>query len=107
MIAIGTFLAALGTVFIVVWLRRRRLPHSKWFFRALLAAGPLSVVALIAGWVTTEVGRQPWIVYEVMRTEDAVTSADNLEVGYAALVAVYVLLFGSMLWLLRRLRRAA
>jgi cytochrome d ubiquinol oxidase subunit I len=107
MIAIGTFLAALGTFFIFVWLRKRRLPHSKWFFRALLAAGPLSVVALIAGWITTEVGRQPWIVYGVMRTEDAVTSADNLEIGYAALIAVYVLLFSSMIWLLRRLRRAA
>ena len=69
----------------------------------MLVAGPLSVVALIAGWITTEVGRQPWIVYEVMRTEDAVTSADGLELGYAALIVVYVLLFGSVLWLLRRL----
>src|SRR6478609_419578 len=92
MIAIGTFLAALGTFFIVVWLRKRRLPQSKWFFRALLAAGPLSLVALIAGWITTEVGRQPWIVYQVMRTEDAVTSADNLELAYAALIAVYLAL---------------
>ena len=104
MIAIGTFLAALGTFFIVVWLRKRRLPQTKWFFRALLAAGPLSLVALIAGWITTEVGRQPWIVYQFMRTEDAVTSADNLELAYAALIAVYVLLFGSVIWLLRRLQ---
>ena len=104
MIAIGTFLAALGTFFIVVWLRKRRLPQTKWFFRALLAAGPLSLVALIAGWITTEVGRQPWIVYQFMRTEDAVTSADNLELAYAALIAVYALLFGSVIWLLRRLQ---
>ena len=46
---------------------------SRWFYRAVMAAGPLSFVALIAGWITTEVGRQPWIVYEVMRTEQAVT----------------------------------
>lgn len=104
MIAIGTFLAALGAFFVFVWLRKRRLPESKWFFRALLAAGPLSVVALIAGWITTEVGRQPWIVYEFMRTEDAVTSADGLELAYAALIAVYILLFGSVIWLLRRLQ---
>jgi cytochrome bd ubiquinol oxidase subunit I len=103
MIAIGTFLAALGAFFVFVWLRKRRLPESKWFFRAVLAAGPLSVVALIAGWVTTEVGRQPWIVYQFMRTEDAVTSADGLEIAYAALIAVYVRLFGSVIWLLRRL----
>ena len=55
-----------------------------------MAAGPLSVVALIAGWITTEVGRQPWIVYGVMRTSQAVTAADDLEVGYAFLVAVYL-----------------
>jgi cytochrome d ubiquinol oxidase subunit I len=79
------------------------LPESKWFFRALLVAGPLSVVALIAGWVTTEVGRQPWIVYRFMRTADAVTSAKDLWLPYIALVIVYVLLFGSVLWLLRRL----
>ena len=57
--------------------RRRRLPRSPWFYRAVVAAGPLSFVALIAGWITTEVGRQPWIVYEVMRTEEAVTAASG------------------------------
>ena len=57
-----------------------------------MAAGPLSFVALIAGWIATEVGRQPWIVYEVMRTEEAVTQADGLEVGYVVLIAVYVAL---------------
>ena len=45
-------------------------PGTPWFHRAVVAAGPLSLVALIAGWVTTEVGRQPWVVYEVMRTEE-------------------------------------
>ena len=103
MVGIGTALALLGTVFFVTWLRGRRLPRSRWFYRAVMAAGPLALVALIAGWVTTEVGRQPWIVYEVMRTEQAVTSADGLEVGYAFLVAVYVVLGAGVLWLLRRL----
>jgi cytochrome d ubiquinol oxidase subunit I len=103
MVGIGTALALLGAAFLVTWLRKRRLPRSPWFFRAVMAAGPLALVALIAGWVTTEVGRQPWIVYEVMRTEQAVTSADGLEVGYAALVAVYVSLAAAVLWLLRRL----
>lgn len=103
MIAIGTGLALLGTVYLVTWLRKRRLPRSRWFYRAVLLAGPLSYVALIAGWITTEVGRQPWVVYEVMRTEQAVTAADGLEVGYAFLVAVYVALAAAVVWLLRRL----
>jgi cytochrome bd ubiquinol oxidase subunit I len=103
MVGIGTGLALLGAVFFLTWLRRRRLPRSRWFFRAVIAAGPLALVALIAGWITTEVGRQPWVVYGVMRTEQAVTSADGLEVGYAALVAVYVSLAAAVFWLLRRL----
>jgi cytochrome bd ubiquinol oxidase subunit I len=105
MIAIGTGLALLGTLFFLTWLRKRRLPRSKWFYRAVMVAGPASLVAMIAGWITTEVGRQPWIVYEVMRTEQAVTSADGLEVGYVFLVAVYLALGAGVVWLLRRLAR--
>jgi cytochrome d ubiquinol oxidase subunit I len=105
MVGIGTAMALLGVVFIWTWYRKRRLPRSPWFFRAVMAAGPLSFVALIAGWITTEVGRQPWIVYEVMRTEEAVTQADGLEVGYAVLVLVYIGLGAAVAWLLRRLAR--
>jgi cytochrome bd ubiquinol oxidase subunit I len=103
MVGIGTLLGLLSALFLLTWWRRRRLPRSPWFYRAVIAAGPLAVVALIAGWVATEVGRQPWIVYETMRTSDAVTAADGLEVGYAALVLVYLGLAGAVVWLLRRL----
>jgi cytochrome d ubiquinol oxidase subunit I len=105
MVGIGTGLALLGVVFFATWLRRHRLPRSPWFYRAVMAAGPLSFVALVAGWITTEVGRQPWIVYKVMRTSQAVTSANGLEVGYAVLIAVYVSLGVGVVWLLRRLTR--
>src|SRR5438093_6561852 len=75
MVRIGSLLALLATVYRVGRVRRTRLPESTWFYRALVAAAPLSVVALIAGWVTTEVGRQPWVVFHVMRTSDSVTGA--------------------------------
>jgi cytochrome d ubiquinol oxidase subunit I len=88
-----------------VWWRRRRLPRSRWFFRAVVAAGPLAVVALISGWIVTEVGRQPWVVYQTMRTEQAVTDAEGLPVAYAVLVAVYLALVATVAWLLRRLAR--
>ena len=68
--------------------------------------GPLSVVALIAGWVTTEVGRQPWVVYGQMRTEEAVTGAGGIPVGYATLVVVYLALAAAAVWMLRRLARS-
>jgi cytochrome bd ubiquinol oxidase subunit I len=69
-------------------------------------AGPLSVVALICGWVTTEVGRQPWVVYEVMRTSEAVTGAGGIPVGYATLALVYLGVGIGVAWILRRLARA-
>jgi cytochrome bd ubiquinol oxidase subunit I len=106
MVAIGTLLAAIGVVFLAIRIRRKRLPESTWFYRALAAAGPLSVVALICGWVTTEVGRQPWVVYEVMRTSEAVTGADGIPVGYATLAVVYLGVLAAVAWILRRLARA-
>ncbi len=62
---------------------------SRWFLRAAVAAGGLAVVALQAGWITTEVGRQPWIVYGVMRTEDAVTSNSGVWISLAVMIVVY------------------
>jgi cytochrome d ubiquinol oxidase subunit I len=106
MVGIGTLLAALAVVFLGVRVRRRRLPESAWFYRALALAGPLSVVALIAGWVTTEVGRQPWVVYRVMPTAEAVTGASGIPVGYGTLAAVYAAVGVAVIWILRRLARA-
>jgi cytochrome bd ubiquinol oxidase subunit I len=106
MVAIGFFLAFVGVLFLWTLIRRRRLPRSDWFYRAVVVAGPLSLVALIAGWVTTEVGRQPWVVYDVMRTSEAVTGASGIPVGYATLALVYAGLGAAVLWVLLRLARA-
>jgi cytochrome d ubiquinol oxidase subunit I len=105
MVGIGTLLALLALVYIGVRIRRRRLPRSTWFYRALALAGPLSVVALISGWVTTEVGRQPWVVYRVMLTSQAVTGARGIPVGYGTLILVYALLIAAVAWILWRLAR--
>jgi cytochrome d ubiquinol oxidase subunit I len=104
MVGVGTGLALLGVIYLFTWARKRRLPRSLWFYRAVVAAGPLALAALICGWITTEVGRQPWVVYGVLRTEEAVTSADGLEVGLIFLVLVYIGLAAAVVWLLRRLR---
>jgi cytochrome bd ubiquinol oxidase subunit I len=106
MVGIGTALALLGMVFLIVGVRRKRLPQSRWFYRALVLAGPASVLALISGWVTTEVGRQPWVVYGVMRTSQAVTGASGIPVGYATLVVVYLGVVLAVIWILRRVARA-
>jgi cytochrome d ubiquinol oxidase subunit I len=105
MVGIGTLLALLGVVYMVIRIRKRRLPLSAWFYRAVVAAGPAATVALIAGWVTTEVGRQPWVVYMVMPTADAVTGAGGIPIGYGTLVATYLAVAGGVVWILRRLAR--
>ncbi|WP_445187380.1 cytochrome ubiquinol oxidase subunit I [Pseudonocardia sp. Cha107L01] len=105
MAGIGTLLVLLAAVFLVVRWRRGRLPNSRRFYQAVVVAGPLAYVALIAGWVTTEVGRQPWVVYGVMRTENAVTGATGIPVGYGVLAGTYALLAVAVFWTLRRLAK--
>jgi len=116
MVGIGTLLAVIGLAYLALRLRHRaRLargggsPESRelprWLLAAVVAAGPLSVVALIAGWITTEVGRQPWIVYDVMRVSDAVTGASGIPIGYGTLAVVYLILAGLVAAILRRLAR--
>jgi cytochrome d ubiquinol oxidase subunit I len=103
MVGVGTLLAVLGFVFLAVRVRRKRLPESRWFYRAVVLAGPASLLALLGGWVTTEVGRQPWVVYKVMRTSQAVTGAGGLPIGYATLALVYLGVAIGVIWILRRL----
>jgi cytochrome bd ubiquinol oxidase subunit I len=106
MVGIGTAMALFSIVLLVLWRKQGGLPEQRWFHLVVAALGPLSVVALIAGWVTTEVGRQPWVVYGRMRTEEAVTGASGIPVGYATLVIVYLALAGAAVWMLRRLARS-
>ena len=106
MVGIGSLLVALALWYLFALWRRGRPPASRWFDRAVILAAPLSVVALIAGWVTTEVGRQPWVVYGHMRTTEAVTGADGILVGYGVMIVVYVALIGVTALILRRLARA-
>ena len=105
MVGIGTLLALLGLAFLPFAGGAGGCPSRGGSTRASLA-GPLSVVALICGWVTTEVGRQPWVVYGVMRTSEAVTGAGGIPVGYATLAVVYLGLAVAVAWILRRLARA-
>jgi cytochrome d ubiquinol oxidase subunit I len=92
MVGICTALIALGAWLLFAWWRRRDIPQTKWFLRATAVSGLAAVIALECGWIVTEVGRQPWIVYNVMRTEDAVTKADGVWVTFALVLALYAVL---------------
>lgn len=99
MVAIGTLLALLALLYI--WFRRRdTLP--RWLLWAVVACAPLGMVALEAGWVVTEVGRQPWIIYGVMRTKDAVTPVPGMVYHFYLFLGLYLTLAAATVWLLRR-----
>ena len=107
MVGIGVALLGLGVWALAGWWRsgRRALPDGRWFLRAAAVAGPAAFVALEAGWIVTEVGRQPWIVYGQLRTADAVTSRGGIVWWLAATVGIYVVLAAACSWLLLQLAR--
>jgi cytochrome d ubiquinol oxidase subunit I len=94
MVGLGVAGAALASSYFWVLARRRRLPEGVWFYRLAAGAGVGCYVAVEMGWITTEVGRQPWIVHGLMRVSDAVTDAPASYVWtmLATLVVVYALL---------------
>jgi len=99
MVGIGSLLALLGVLY--VWFRRRgALP--RWLLWTVVACAPLGMVALEAGWVVTEVGRQPWIIYGIMRTKDAVTPVPGIVYHFYLFLGLYLMLAAATVWLLRR-----
>jgi cytochrome d ubiquinol oxidase subunit I len=103
MVGIGTGLVALTLIY---WLRRRRAgpgPESRLTLLALVAAGPLAFLANELGWLVSEFGRQPWIVYGVFRTSNAVTTAPGLGATFSAFTLLYVALTALTIWAVRRL----
>jgi len=96
MVGLGTLMILLALA--GLWLRRGgRVYRARLFLRFVLLMGPSGLIALLAGWLTTEIGRQPWIIYGVMRTADAVSpvSASQVGITLALFVVVYLLVFGA------------
>jgi cytochrome d ubiquinol oxidase subunit I len=105
MVGLGTLLFLLSVWYAISWVFRRRMPQSKWFLRAAACSGVLAIITMEAGWVVTEVGRQPWIVYERMRVEDAATANSGIWVMTVAVVLVYLALGITTIVVLRGMAR--
>jgi cytochrome d ubiquinol oxidase subunit I len=105
MVGICSAMIALGAWLAFVWWRRRDIPRTPWFLRAVAVSGVAAIVALECGWIVTEVGRQPWVVYGVMRTEDAVTGASGVWVTFGVAVAIYAVLGVATVLILRTMSR--
>jgi cytochrome d ubiquinol oxidase subunit I len=108
MIGMGTLMVLLAVWFaLIMWRRRDRLATSTWFLRAAVAAPVAAYLAIESGWIVTEVGRQPWIVWQVMRTEEAVTTTDPgaLWAMFGAVLALYAALAVGTVLVIRGLAR--
>jgi cytochrome d ubiquinol oxidase subunit I len=109
MVGLGFAMLGLGIWYWwAAWKRRKRGQGelSPWLLRCTAIATPFGFLAIEAGWVVTEVGRQPWIIYDVMRTKDAVTEVPGQFAAFGGFTLVYLVLAGTSIWLLRRLSRS-
>ena len=102
---LGTLLFLLSAWYGLSWIFRRRMPASRWFLRAAAASGVLAVICMEAGWIVTEVGRQPWIVYGIMKVEDAATANTGVWVSFVAVVVLYLALGITTILVLRGMSR--
>lgn len=107
MVTIGSLLILLALWYGWCRLRRHDLPRSRWFFRSAAVAGAACLITVECGWITTEVGRQPWIVYQHMRVSEAVTGtrASSLWAVFGIVMGVYILVFGAFVTILVRMSR--
>jgi cytochrome d ubiquinol oxidase subunit I len=105
MIGIGTLLMVVVVLF---WLARRRGRDpltNRWFLRFSVLAGPLAIIALESGWTATEVGRQPWTVWQVLRTSDAASMSTGLWWSYTGVLVVYLVMSVGATVVLRSMAR--
>ncbi|RZK44190.1 MAG: cytochrome ubiquinol oxidase subunit I [Pedobacter sp.] len=102
MVGIGSFLVLIALVYIVMLLRKKKIIDQPWILKLFVFSIPLGYIALEAGWVVTEVGRQPWIIYGIMRTRDAVTPMPGIAWSFYLFSAIYLSLSIIVIFLLYR-----
>ena len=105
MVGIGSALMLLALWFGFVWWKRRDIPQTPWFLRAVAVSGVGAIVALWCGWIVTEVGRQPWIVQGYMKTSEAVTKADGIWFTFALVMSIYAALTAITIGVLRAMSK--
>ncbi len=107
MVGSGFFLLFIAGVFWLLYFRGKRVvPENRLLLWGIVLAGPLSFIAIELGWMVTELGRQPWVIYNILRTQDAVTTAPGLDISFAIFSGIYVVLAITLTVLLLRLVRS-
>jgi cytochrome d ubiquinol oxidase subunit I len=107
MVGLGTLLFLFTLWYWASWIFRRDMPRSRWFLRVASVTGVLAVVTMEAGWIVSEVGRQPWIVYNKMRVADAATTNEGVWITFIAVALLYAGLGTTLILVLRGMSRRA
>jgi cytochrome bd ubiquinol oxidase subunit I len=102
MVGIGGLLALAALLFIIFSIRWRHVLSKRWWLMFIAFLTPLGFIAVEAGWTVTEVGRQPWIIYGVMKTKDAVSPMPGLQYSFYTISIVYILLTVILVWQMRK-----
>ena len=102
MVALGMFMLGVSILYFYMLARKRILVDSRWLLKLFVLTTPLGYLALEAGWVVTEAGRQPWILYGILRTRDAVTPMPGIQYTFYLFSLVYISLALFVTWLLYR-----
>jgi cytochrome bd ubiquinol oxidase subunit I len=102
MVGAGSTMLVVAAWVALSWWRNRRLPDNRWLLRTLVCCSPFGFIAVETGWFVTELGRQPWIIYGIMRTKDAVTPMPGLAAPFITFTIVYLVLAVIVILLLRR-----
>ncbi|HET8912254.1 MAG TPA: cytochrome ubiquinol oxidase subunit I [Ktedonobacteraceae bacterium] len=106
MVGSAFFGLLIAAIFWLLYFKRKRLvPENKWLLRGTVLAGPLAFLALELGWIVTEEGRQPWTIYGLLQTKDAVNPSQWMNVSFLIFSCIYLLLGGTLVFLLLRLAR--
>jgi cytochrome d ubiquinol oxidase subunit I len=107
MVASGFFALFVALIFwFLYWRKKRSVPANRVMLWAIVLAGPLSFLAIELGWMVTEFGRQPWVIYGFLRTKDAVTTAPGLNISFLVFTLIYVLLSVALIRLLLGVARS-
>jgi cytochrome d ubiquinol oxidase subunit I len=105
MIGLAFLLLLAGLWALWIWWRRRALPRQRWFWWLAILCGPAALIAMECGWIVTEVGRQPWVVYNLMTTSQAATTNGGVIDSLTAVIILYAVLGVATLVILRMLAR--
>ena len=102
MVGLGSLMMFIGILYFFMRWRKLDYINNKWWLRLVALTTPFGFIALEAGWTVTEVGRQPWIIYGIMKTEDALTPMPGIQYSLFVIVTVYLLLTLAVIWLMSR-----